>query len=379
MIKAGHISGRQATAIMTIILVTKLMNPIATIIIRWGQSAADTLAFLSGLIMLVLVLPILPLVKDTPKTLFGLMREHFGKVLGTVFSIFLLITLSLDTAVVLRADVVQVQLIFAPQTPLPIIESLILLVAVYASYLGLEAIARSNLIAFFLLIVLIITLFIITQLFYANWMNLAPILGPGIPTLLTQGILHAGFYGELLILFNLRIFVRDYKSFKTSVFSSQIISVSVSIIAFSLFQLVFPYPSSGHLFFPFIELAKLIYFGRFIQHIEAAFAITWLIVGLLRITIMVYVLSFMMADICNTQNVRRFIPSIAIFIFYGTLIPPSLVADVDFKDVQLMQYGIFVYGLLPIAIAVVAYLRKRKNNKKSPSTEPQGGPAHVGE
>ena len=353
-------------AISMVIMVGKILDPSADILIHWGHGAAYLLALLSGAMMLLCVLPMLWLFRQPDKSLFDHLFEQFGNVIGSIVGLLLLLALLIDICTTLRLDVHQIEVAFLPTT------SPILIVMIYVAamslpvYFGIEGLGRSNLIMFVLLFITLISL-LLFMLTRAHLSYMPPVLGPGLPNLLQQGVLHLGFFAEMLLFFIFRPYLRTYREFRWSFLTGYIASVLWIALALFVFNLVIPYPTSDHLMYPFLESAKIVYFGRFIQHIEAVYAVAWVASSLIRLNIFIFAASLLCAELLRTANYRRFIAVVGAISFYGSLIPPSIMSDLSFKDIVSMQRSFLLYVSIPLALGLVAYIRKwrQKRNGKT--------------
>lgn len=372
MIKDGHISPNQLIAIFFILVMAKEMDPAILVLIHWGHSAADLLLMISQLGIIALMTILLPLFKDPSKNLIDHIAETFGPIIGTIFGMMLFIPLLMDVSMSVTFDSEQIRSVFLPTTPVAVTLFVCILAMIIPVYYGVEVLGRANLIVFGMLVGILIAWDMLT-LKSSSIQNLPPILGPGIPTLLQSGVLHVGFLGEFIDYLMLRPYVRSYTSYRRSFYIVAFATLIIGMIRLAIVQMKFPYPIDDNLFFPFMEAVKLIYFGRYIQHVEAVYAVIWLVVALARLGLMMYLLALMAASIARAHNYRRFAPSIAALIFYGALIPPTLSDAIDFKDVILSQKMQPVYGGVVVLLALVKYFQlfkqwRAKKKTKVPST-----------
>ncbi|WP_241717120.1 GerAB/ArcD/ProY family transporter, partial [Sulfoacidibacillus ferrooxidans] len=232
----------------------------------------------------------IPLFKDPSKNLIDYFFEYFGAIFGFIFSMIIFTALLLDLSTNVTFDFEQVHVLFLPTTPTAVILMFMIISMVLPAYFGIEILGRSSIMMGGLIILIILSLNVLSTT-NADINNFPPILGPGLPTLLKQGILHIGFFGEFIAYLMMRPYIRSYSSYQRSFYIISAVTLVVGIIQITLLQLIFPYPTSANLLFLSVESIKLIYFGRFIQHIEAIYAIAWLIVACLRLSFMLYLLS----------------------------------------------------------------------------------------
>lgn len=369
MIKDGHISPRQVTAMLAIIVLGKGLDPAIVILVHYGHAATELLLLVAEGCIALLILGLLPLLQDAKKNLFDLIYDTFGPIMGGLFCSVLFLSLLLDVGVNLELDMQQIRMVFLPTTPTQVVLFLAILSMFVPVYFGIEVLGRTNLIMFTLLLGIALLLIPMT-LPQIQITNFPPILGPGVPVLLKQGFLHSGFFAEYLTILMLRPSVRSYAGFRKGVLWGMGICTITGMIAMIDLQLVFPYPTDDHLFFPFVELSRILYFGRFVQHVEALFAFTWVAVALARLSILMYMLSVLAAATARATNYRRFVPLIGACLYYIALILPNLAFAIDFKDRVLEQKGIYFYGGIPLLTILVGYFKRWRKGK--PGRKDQG-------
>ncbi|MCY0902009.1 MAG: GerAB/ArcD/ProY family transporter [Firmicutes bacterium] len=366
MIRDGHISPRQVTAILTIIVLGKGLDSAILILVHWGHGAAELLLLVAEGLIAGAILLLLPLHKAQDKNLADVINDTFGRWIGSVICSLLFILLMADITINLEMDMQQIRMVFLPMTPTQVVLIVALMAMVIPAYYGIEVLGRTNLIMVLLLLGIAAILVPMT-IPMMDLSKIAPVLGPGPWTLLKEGVLHVGFFGEYLTVLMLRPYVRDYESYRKSVVTAMIICLTVGFVAMLDMQLVFPYPTDDHLFFPFVEMARILYFGRFIQHVEALFALTWLAVALARLSLLVYILSLLAASMTASTNFRRFIPLLAACIYYGALMIPSLPMALDLRDIWLEKRGFPVLATIIVATIVVGHWKARTAQKDGPS------------
>ncbi|MCI0184567.1 GerAB/ArcD/ProY family transporter [Sulfoacidibacillus ferrooxidans] len=368
MIKDGHISPMQLISLFFILIVGKEMNSSILILIHAGHNAAELLLMISQMIMVIVIACMLPLCKDPSKNLFDHFFDYFGPIVGFVFSLIMFVALMLDLSINVTFDLEQIRSIFLPTTPIALIVFILVLSMIIPVYYGIEVLGRTSLfMLYFIGVTILFT--IVFSLSNANLNNIPPVFGPGMGALLKQGIVHVGFFGELIAYLMMRPYLRSYSSFKRSFYFVSGSTLIIGVLQVLSVQFVFPYPSNDQLFFPLIEMAKLIYFGRFIQHVESIYAVAWLVAMCVRLSFMMYVLSVAAASMVRATNYRRFVPSIAALVFYIALLPSTLSDAIDFKDVVLEQRLPFLYGTILILFIIVGYFKlwrnKRADTKKA--------------
>ncbi len=356
MLKDGHISPTQLVAIFFILIIGKEMDSGVLILIHWGHGAAELLLAISELSMAVVIILLFPLFKEPNKNIIDHFYTTFGSFLAPLFSSIFFAALLLDLGMNIKFDIEQIRTVFLPTTPITIVLFICILAMTIPVFYGIEVLSRTNLIMFgMMLTVQLIWDTSSLSKFRAD--TLPPIFGPGLGMLVKEGILHTGFFGELLTYFMFRPYVRSYSSFKRSFYVVVLATLLLGVIRLLLLQSAFPYPTDDHLFFPFIELARLLYFGRYIQHVEAVYAVIWLAVALARLSIMMYLLALMTAAIGRTHNYRRFVTSIASLVYYGALLPFTLSDAIDFKDVVLEKRLSFVYIGVVFLFLMISYFK----------------------
>jgi len=371
VIRDGHVSPRQISAMLTIIVLGKGLDSAVLILVHWGHGAAELLLLVAEGVMVGAVLLLLPLHKAADKNLMDVIVATFGKWVGAIVCGVLFAMLLVDIAINLEMDMQQIRSVFLPLTPTQVVLIVSLVATAIPAYYGIEVLGRSNMMMFVLLMGIALVLIPLTfEVIKSS--NIPPLLGPGPITLLKEGVLHFGFFGEYLTVFMLRPYVRDYLAFRRAIITAILICVTVGTASLLDLQMVFPYPTDDHLFFPFVEVARILYFGRFVQHIEALFALTWLAVALARLSVLIYILSLMAATMSRATNFRRYVPLVAGCLYFGALMLPNLAVAIDIKDIWLEKRSMPLLATIIVATIITGHWKARRAKREGTQGQPPG-------
>lgn len=110
---------------------------------------------------------------------------------------------------------------------------------------------------------------------------------------------------------------------------------------------------------PFFEMARLIYLGRFFQHIEAMFILSWVILGALAIAIHFFVVSYLLGRLLNLPVIRPIMPCLAMIMSSLAMIPDNLNRAVQLDKQLIVFNDAAIYGI-PLLLLIGFWLKQRK-------------------
>ncbi|MCL4516757.1 MAG: spore germination protein [Firmicutes bacterium] len=276
----------------------------------------------------------------------------FGLVASLAFFAFFLAL----TIIILRQFTETVISTVLPQTPISIVTAIFVIALVFGCYQGLEAITRLALLASPFLLLGAITILLMSMPF-ANFDYLFPFWGVGLPKVLTTGVKHSAFMSEILILPLIYPALRDHGRFTSIGLGS--VSVSGVLMALYSAQLlaVFSVAEASRSAFPAYQLARLIWFGRFVQRVESVFIFMWVLTGLLQMTIALYGATVTLSRLLHLSVYRPLLPAMGIIVYTLGFVPPNFPTIVRLDTEIIHVYGSIVSFGIPLILLVIAWFR----------------------
>ncbi len=315
--------------------------------------------YLSIVIIIVFAVLMLLYKKFEGKDIIEISETAGGKPLKIIIGLIITAMLFFFAMSVMREFTEEMRTISLPKSPLFFVMMFFIVGAALGSFLGIEAIVRYHAIMIPIISVAVV-LIIIGIIPHMDITNIYPILGSGPKSIFVDGLPKISVYGELIILFLLPPFIREYKSCRASGFIALIISsLTLGIAAFT-YTMVVPYPENLQPFLPIYQMTKLINYGRFFQRIEAVFVLIWAMAVLLYVTTVFYFMIYAFSKAMGLRYIRPLILPFTLILFSVSFIPSGLSDVVQFKE-MIMNNVLWIALFVAVGlIFAVASLRSKK-------------------
>lgn len=367
-INDGHIGFREAIALTIIFIATKVFFAFPAAMAAKGYSAGWAVPLIGGMVAIVGWLIMVRLMERFPeKSIVEVGEEVAGPIIGGVFYLGFFAFILGWVLFQLRQFSETTITAILPETPISIITAAVLLTALYASYLGIEAISRAcHLVIPFVAGAL--ALLLLGVLPYSRLEYLFPLAGPGVIKLVKEGLVTSSVFGEILILPLLFPCFRKVKDFKKAGLISLIISIIVMSIVVLVFVTYTPYPASANITIPLYSMARLISVGRFVQRVESIFLFIWIFGALLKISLGLYILTVSTGRYLKLPVFRPLLFPMAILIFTLNFLIPDLPTTLELGNNYLTGLGWAPSLVLPLILYAIVLVRKKggkRNEGKS--------------
>ncbi len=353
-----HIGYLEALTLLTIMMSAKVFLSFPRDMALLGGAGGWMINLFAGIFSLIGFYFLNALIHKYPsQDIIGITQRLTGKWVGMFLGTAIFIFFLLLTALLLRKFAESFILSILPRTPISVIIFFFLVLLMYASFLGIEALTR---VAWFfgpylLIALLTILLFCLPQ---GNYQNLFPILGTGPGPILKSSIAHIAIFGEILLLGLIAPLIRERNQvFKVGILSV-IIAIIINLVVTITVIMIFNFTAAEKIIFPIFQLARLINFGEFIQRVEAGFVFLWFFTSGIQLAGLFYGTIISFSKIFNIKEYRPLIFPIAVIVFAISIIPASMTDTVMLNDFVLSNfYGIVAFGI-PLLLWLVSIFRK---------------------
>lgn len=230
--------------------------------------------------------------------------------------------------------------------------------ALAVTYFGASGITRCSIIFMPLMIISFLAVTLLLYPFYIPY-QLLPWQGNGLAPCFVQGIKGAGYNAGFLALFLFAPSFQNIKTLRHSLFQGIVASVLLKAYMMVIFIMVFGVAVGSEKTMPFFELARLIYLGRFFQHLEAFFIVTWVILGALAIAINFFMVNYLLGRALDLPMIRPLMPCMAMLMCNLALLPEDInkTVQLDTKFILMNDLAIFV---IPILLLAALWIKQRK-------------------
>jgi spore germination protein KB len=365
MIKEGKIGFREALALSTLAIVTKVFYTNPSAIIKAGGTAAWYITLASAIISLVCFFLVYILLMRFPgQNLNEIFEEVFGKIIGKTLSLVFIGYFTFYAGANLREFVEMIKAYSLPYTqPSFIIITFLLPVAVI-TYLGLEILVRISYASFWFIIGTIVVILVLNYPQY-RLDSIYPLGGYGLQNNVSIAVTRMSAYTEVIVLAFIVRSVNEIKMIKSlGAISLTIAVTSISLVIFCSI-LKFDYTMSTEHVSNLFELSRGIYFGRFFQRIEAIFLIVWVTTSIILVAAFFYMAVSIFCSAFNISDQKPLIIPFVLLTFIITLqydnLPEQLEKGTNF---QRQKSALIIY-LIPLATLAASLIFKKKGAKGS--------------
>ncbi|SHF28202.1 spore germination protein KB [Seinonella peptonophila] len=287
-----------------------------------------------------------------------------GRFLGSIFAFLYLFFYWIILGDIVREYGEFLITNFLAHTPYSVISGSMLLVCAYAVRGGVEVIGRSA--QFFVPIVmplfLIVLLLLIPDL---KPQNMLPMFEHGLkPSLIGAIPPLSAFYGEFFLISFLYPYVSDKQNkLRWGIYS--VLSVVWTMLLVSFSTLLIFGKVGAHLTYPLIGVARYISLADFLEHLESIVAAIWVLSMFIKMTMIYYALSLGTAQWLKLTDYRPLIFPIGILsLVLSIWTVPNLQVLSQFINSTGTIYFLLMQYLIPLLLLIVAYFRRKQNQKK---------------
>lgn len=290
----------------------------------------------------------------------GTLRFLFGKILGTILAIPVIIYGILWLGLEFRLFAAVTKLYLLHKTPLEFIILPIMLLTVILVRNGIEPITRSF--GIFLPIIIVVVLIVIVSSFqHSDMSNLRPFFSTPIRKyiegLSTSIFAYSGFE-IMLIMFP---FIREpKKAFKASGIAMLFIVALYAIITIQCITGLGTEETKA-LIYPVMGLIKTISIpGGFIESGEGLLSSLWVLYAFTTLVGILYFLSVTCAGVFNHKNHKHFASLSMPIAYIVALQPNSMPEAFKFIDLVGIYFGTYTIAILPTLMIIVSLIKGRK-------------------
>ncbi len=248
---------------------------------------------------------------------------------------------------------------FLTETPVLVLQLVLVGVAVYGSYLGIEVIARHNELVFpiFILSLSILIILIAKEI---KMQNFLPVLENGIGPVLKGAMVPGVWRGEVFIILWLYPYLNRKEEAYQAAFGMVLIATLLVTIVVAVTVGVFGDLYTSRLVYPVNTLARYISVASILERLELFIVIMWVAGVIVKLAVFFHTASIAAASTLGLKNYRGMVLPVALAamivgnIFYGTY-----VQVVDFLSQVWPFYGSTIELLIPVLILVISVICKK--------------------
>ncbi|MCL6610624.1 MAG: spore germination protein [Peptococcaceae bacterium] len=286
-----------------------------------------------------------------------------GRVAGTA-ACLIYVSFFIAVAAVFTRTFSEALLVTAlPRTPISVVSTGYVAMALLGAYMGLEAMARSARVTYpFVVAGMGILLFSLVPLW--DFTGIFPLLGTGPAGVFVKGGILAGGMTEILLA---AVIVQSFHG--PGAFGRVVSRAMLMSFAYlALLELILLMTDSADVAreytLPFYSLSRLIHLGRYFQRIESIFIIIWGYIGMVKIVLALYAAASVFAGAFRLPDQRPLIWPLALIIFTASLLPPDLPTTVKIESVYIRHLAWLPAVFLPAAVLAADRIRARRRKNE---------------
>lgn len=289
--------------------------------------------------------------------------KPIGKVIGLTFALYCAIILVLGT----REFVLAISISFLEKTPLVVTTGVFVILAAYAAYLGIEAIARVCFI-FFGVVIASITILVIFAIPVSVPARLLPLAGKGLLPVARGGLLAASYAGEAIVSLAFLRHLKDKRSVSRAVGTGVAIGMGIITLAVAFGVMMLGSGGISQVTYPTIQTARTVGAGEFLDRGEILFLALWFSVAILKLASVFYAAVTSISDLFNIANYRRLILPFGIALMVFSSVSETVVES--FIGVKyFLRYGVWYALGLSGLLAIGSYMSgRRKGGRENGNT-----------
>ncbi|MBA2875335.1 GerAB/ArcD/ProY family transporter [Thermaerobacillus caldiproteolyticus] len=299
---------------------------------------------------------------DLPLT--GYIQDITGPIFGKIFALVYVLYFLYLVARVLR-DFGELLLTFAyPETPLFVLNAIMMLTVMYAVYKGIEVLARTGELFFTLLYVLAISgMILVVAAKLIDIHRLQPVLEEGWRRVF-KVVFHQTLYipfGEIIVFTMLFPYINNPKKTKIVALSAMTLSGINLAIMMTVNVAVLGADAVSRSTFPLLNTIREIQVANFLERLDVFFMIALIIGGFFKIGVFFYAAVIGAAHLFNVKEHHRLVyplglASLLLSIAVASNFPEHVKEGVNIATVYIhMPLQI----ILPVLLLAIAWIRQR--------------------
>lgn len=350
-----------AIALIVTIISVKALISTPSLYVKHSFSAGWLEVLISGIFELFMLAIVLKFMLSYDKMdLIDISEHAFGKIGKLLCGTIAVIVFTISSAAVFRSFCEMVRGTIIRGLSYETMSAFLLAGGIIAAYFGIRTQINVNSL---IMPVMVITVIIILVINYSriSLSNIQPVLGAGVPKIMSNALLKNASFYELGIILFLIPYLGDKRTVKKISFIALGGSVLLISIITLLYQLSVPYEAAGTFALPMYQMTRMIKAGTFFQRIEPLNIFLWGGAMLVYVSLGIWLSAHVFKKTFSVSNHRPLVFILGIVVCLLALIPGSETSVENIYDF-LMTYSYIAYPLLPLGLLILAAVFKPRKN-----------------
>ena len=335
------IGNKEAFALLVTITFNHIILNITKIIIDYTETASLLNILYVGIIAVIFTCIICYFLNKFPTfDLIDISKYLGGNTLKWIIGIAYIAYFMFFSGILLHMFASCLQIIYFPLTKLFFIILLFVIASVFACTMKYNAVYRSTLIFFPLLIISLIFLFVSDiPFFYGE--SIYPIFGKGIFVTFISGICNMFAFQALAYIYFIPPMLKEPDKIKKIAVNSIIWSCILLLIGIATILFMFHEVFETHELMPLYTATKYIEFGAFFRKLDSIFVLIWIISFVSYLSITLKFSSNIFKKLTNVENGTFITYILGIALFISSIWPKNYAISVYFSNIP-YKYAFFI-------------------------------------
>lgn len=296
-------------------------------------------------------------------------QKILGSFLGKILAFFYVLYFMYIAARVLRDFGEMLIIVFYPQTPLFVMNVLMVLVVVYTIRKGIEVIARTGELLIIIMLLIGISgiiLIIISGIIEVS--NLEPLLEEGLKPVIKTAFTQTLFFpfGEVIVFAMILPYMKQKsKTMKTGLLGlglsgliiALIMAMNISVLGVNLIS---------RSYFPLLSTIQTIEVAGFLQRLDIAFMLATVIGGFFKISLYFYATVAGTANLFNIKDSAKLAYPLGLLLLILSITIASNFSEHVYEGLQVVPLYVHLpfQVIIPGLLLIIAILKNRKKQRK---------------
>ncbi|MEI2391263.1 GerAB/ArcD/ProY family transporter [Priestia megaterium] len=296
-------------------------------------------------------------------------QKILGKVLGTLLAFIYVVYFLYDASQVLR-DFGEMLLTFAyPDTPLFIANALLMLVIIYITRKGIEAIARSGELLFIFMCFLAVAGFIlIISSGLIDFKNLQPVLKEGVLPVAKIALTETLYFPftEAIVFTMLLPYLSNPKKASVTMICATGLSGINLIITMIINISVLGVDLTTRSQFPLLSTVQTIQVADFLERLDVFFMFAMVIGIYFKVSILFYAYIIGTATLFKIKSPSRLAYPLGIIVLFLSITIASNFQEHLYEGLHVARFLLHMplFSIIPILLLIIAFLKNRKKQHR---------------
>ncbi|MBD0384079.1 GerAB/ArcD/ProY family transporter [Paenibacillus sedimenti] len=288
----------------------------------------------------------------------NILGRWLGKVVGFGYCIFFLIS----NSTVIRQGGALITTVFLPETPLIVIIACYMALVIYIAKMGMEVVARTNLM---LLTLLIVSIFIILIASLENMdIPLLPIAGEGLKPILTGSIAPGSWLSQVIMVGMVLPYLQHkehaLKIIATGVIFTGIMQTLITVVTLAVLGL-----QTENFPFPVYDVAKLIDLDILWRRLDVMIVVMWIAGVFIKMAFWFYITVVGLSQVFELHDYRPLVIPLAILSGGMAMLSATNAADLsEYLGSVWPLFSLMTFEMpLPLLLLIIAWIRNRSKKR----------------